>query len=50
MGATNRPWELDEAASRRFGRKILVDVPDARGRVEMIKMNLKGCNSKISKA
>ena len=32
MGATNRPWDLDEAMLRRFDKRIHVDLPCERAR------------------
>jgi len=44
MAATNRPEILDPALLRagRFDRHILVDRPDKKGRVEILKVHLKG--------
>ncbi|XP_053672648.1 katanin p60 ATPase-containing subunit A-like 2 [Anopheles nili] len=36
LASTNLPWELDPAFLRRFERKILVDLPTADGRQELI--------------
>lgn len=36
IGATNRPQELDEAARRRFTRRIYVPLPDAPTRADML--------------
>ncbi|XP_040156192.1 katanin p60 ATPase-containing subunit A-like 2 [Anopheles arabiensis] len=36
LASTNLPWELDPAFLRRFERKILVDLPTADGRKELI--------------
>lgn len=41
MAATNRPQELDEAALRRFTKRVYVTLPDARTRV-MLLMRLLG--------
>jgi SpoVK/Ycf46/Vps4 family AAA+-type ATPase len=32
VGATNRPNEIDEAARRRFRKKLYIPLPDAAGR------------------
>ncbi len=44
MAATNRPEILDPALLRpgRFDRHILVDRPDRKGRVEILRVHLKG--------
>jgi spastin len=36
MGATNRPYELDNAALRRFPKRIYIGLPDFNTRVSMI--------------
>ena len=43
LGATNRPEILDKALLRpgRFDRRIIVDKPDLRGRVEILKVHAK---------
>ena len=42
IGATNRPDELDEAARRRFVKRIYVPLPDVAGRRQMIGNLLRG--------
>ena len=37
MGATNRPYDLDSAALRRFPKRIYVGIPDLETRVSLIK-------------
>ncbi|KAG4301317.1 hypothetical protein PCANB_002291 [Pneumocystis canis] len=41
MGATNRPFDLDEAIIRRMPKKILVDLPTEEDRKEILKIHLK---------
>ncbi len=36
MGATNRPHELDEAARRRFVKKLYIPLPEASGRRDLV--------------
>jgi SpoVK/Ycf46/Vps4 family AAA+-type ATPase len=42
VAATNRPFDLDEGILRRLGRRILVDVPDVRGREAILRLHLEG--------
>jgi transitional endoplasmic reticulum ATPase len=44
MGATNRPWDMDEAALRtgRFGEKLYVGLPEAMAREQILRLNLDG--------
>ena len=42
MGATNTPWELDDAFRRRFEKRIYIHLPDATARATMFKLKLKG--------
>ncbi|MFZ3070390.1 MAG: ATP-dependent zinc metalloprotease FtsH [Anaerolineaceae bacterium] len=44
MAATNRPDILDPALLRpgRFDRRVMLDKPDMRGRVEILKVHVKG--------
>lgn len=43
LGATNRPEILDKALLRpgRFDRRVIVDVPDLKGRIEILKVHAK---------
>jgi len=49
LGATNRPWDIDEAALRakRFGELIYVDLPDYEARLFMLRTNLDGVPTSV---
>ncbi|XP_053957200.1 fidgetin-like protein 1 isoform X1 [Anastrepha ludens] len=41
VGATNRPQELDDAARRRFARRLYIPLPEIKARIQILK-NLLG--------
>jgi len=42
LGATNLPWDLDDALRRRFEKRVYVPLPNSVGRREMFNINMKG--------
>jgi vacuolar protein-sorting-associated protein 4 len=42
LGATNEPWAIDEAARRRFQRRVYVPLPGTLERAEMMRRGFKG--------
>jgi SpoVK/Ycf46/Vps4 family AAA+-type ATPase len=45
MGATNKPWDLDEALVSRFQKKIYVPLPDFNARKDVFEIHLKGADT-----
>jgi katanin p60 ATPase-containing subunit A1 len=39
LGATNHPWDIDEAARRRFEKRIYIPLPTHEDRVELFKIS-----------
>lgn len=48
IGATNRPSELDEAARRRFTRRLYIPLPDVNARITIVRSLLKGSESNLT--
>jgi katanin p60 ATPase-containing subunit A1 len=55
LGATNHPWDLDDALRRRFEKRVCknifkyyvdIPLPNEKGREEMFKINIKGVSIK----
>ena len=47
LGATNKPWDIDEAVFRtgRFDEKVYIGPPDAPAREKILELNLKGAQT-----
>ncbi|KII64714.1 Katanin p60 ATPase-containing subunit A1 [Thelohanellus kitauei] len=41
LGATNYPWDIDDALRRRLEKRIYIPLPSTHGRYELLLINLK---------
>lgn len=41
LAATNFPWDIDEALRRRLEKRIYIQLPSAKGREELLRLNLR---------
>ncbi len=48
LGATNRPWDIDNAMLSRFEKRVHVPLPDLKGRVGIFKIHTEGVNTALS--
>ncbi|KAI6190007.1 AAA domain-containing protein [Aphelenchoides bicaudatus] len=48
LGATNRPQELDDAIMRRFPRRIYINLPNEKARIDLIKNNFARTNTRMN--
>ncbi|KAG5896262.1 hypothetical protein JTB14_033559 [Gonioctena quinquepunctata] len=50
VGATNRPQELDEAARRRFVKRLYIPLPDFEARLQLLKKLISNENHRLLEA
>jgi SpoVK/Ycf46/Vps4 family AAA+-type ATPase len=44
IGATNKPWDLDDALLSRFQKKVLIPLPDEKSRKSILEIHMKGAD------
>ncbi|MFX1388139.1 MAG: AAA family ATPase [Promethearchaeota archaeon] len=47
LGATNRPWDIDNAMLSRFEKRVHVPLPDLKARAGIFKIHTEGVNSAV---
>ncbi|MFX0030699.1 MAG: AAA family ATPase [Candidatus Hermodarchaeota archaeon] len=48
LGATNRPWDIDNAMLSRFEKRVHVPLPDLKARAGIFKIHTEGVDTKLS--
>ena len=48
MGATNVPWEIDQAMRRRFEKRIYIALPESSARAHMFKVHLGNTDNNLT--
>ena len=48
LGATNRPWDIDNAMLSRFEKRVHVPLPDMKARTGIFKIHTEGVDSSLS--
>ena len=48
LGATNRPWDIDNAMLSRFEKRIHVPLPDMKARAGIFKIHTEGVNTALT--
>ena len=48
LGATNFPWDIDEALRRRLEKRIYIPLPDKEGRRQLLEICLKDIKVRLN--
>jgi len=48
LGATNRPWDIDNAMLSRFEKRVHVPLPDMKARAGIFKIHTEGVNTELT--